>query len=338
MKLYYNQLAKDLKQALRPVYLLSGDEPLQMMEAGDLICKAAKNADFSEKEVHHVDRGFDWAELYQAANAMSLFAEKKIIDLRLGSCKPGDKGAKALIEYCSAPSTDNILIIRTPKLDRAAQNTKWFKSIESLGAVIQIWPVEIDKLPAWITQRGKSKGLAITPAAVKLLAEKAEGNLLAAAQEIDKLLLTENKFIDVDDLMENIDDAAKYDVFKLAEAALAGQSKRTAKILLGLKASGEEPLFVLWALTNEIRTLMRISSRLSKGDNLPAIFKEERIWDKRQALIKKALPRLKRKFLTSCLEKAKNADQIAKGMQMGNIWDNLLDISLMMSGKSIVKG
>lgn len=338
MKVYSNQLAADIKKSLRPVYLLAGDEPLQVMEAGDLICSAAKKAGYTEKEIFHVERGFDWGDLYQSANAMSLFAEKKIIDLRFTSCKPGDKGSKALIEYCDSISDTNILLIRMPKLDRAAQKAKWFITLDKVAAIIQIWPIEIYKLPAWIGQRAKSKGVNLTPAAIKLLSEKVEGNLLAAAQEIEKLALYAGETIDVDDLMQDVDDVSRFDIFKLTDAVLSGQSKRAAKIVLGLRASGEEPLLVLWALTNEIRTLIKLSSKLRSGKNLNVAFKEERIWEKRQPLIQNALQRLRGKALSTCLRDAMQADKIIKGMQPGNVWDKLLDISMTMSGQSIIKG
>ena len=338
MKLYLNQLNQDLKKNLRPVYLLAGDEPLQLMEAGDSILRVAKAAGYSEKEVHHIDRGFDWGELYQAANCMSLFAEKKIIDLRFSSCKPGDKGSKALVEYCKSISDSNILILRMPKLEKAVQNSKWFKTLDQAGAVIQVWPIEHDKLPAWVQQRAKLRGLTFSPEAVKLLAEKVEGNLLAAAQEIEKLQLNKNKKIDADALIDTVAEAAKFDVFKLTDAVLSGKPKRSAKILLGLKSSGEEPVLVLWALTNEIRTLIKVSGKLSTGKPITAIFKEERIWDKKQPLVKAALQRLRGPQLSICLRQAIETDRMIKGMSHGNAWDRLMDLSLSLSGKTILKG
>lgn len=321
---------------LRPVYLLAGDEPLQLMEAGDMISAAAKKAGYVEREVHHVERSFDWGELYQAANAMSLFAEKKLIDLRFTSCKPGDKGSKALIEYCNNLSDSNILILRMPKLEKAVQNSKWCKTIDQVGGIIQIWPVDVDKLPGWIQQRAKAKGLTFSAEAVRLLTEKVEGNLLAAAQEIEKLALNENKQVGVEDLMETVADAARFDVFKLTDSILGGKPVRTAKILAGLKASGEEPILILWALSNEIRTLIRVSGKLGTGKSLPAIFKEERIWDSRQALVKTALQRLRGPLLSDCLRQAMTIDRMIKGMASGNVWDRLMDLSLTMSGKEIV--
>ncbi len=338
MKIYFNQLAKDLTQNLRPVYLLTGDEPLQLMEAGDMICHAARQAGFSEKQIYHVERGFDWGELYQAANSMSLFDEKKIIDLRLTSCKPGDKGSKAIMEYCDSLSDCNILIIRMPRLEKAVQKSKWYATLEKIAGIVQIWPIDIDKLPGWIAQRAKAQGITLSPPAIKWLTENVEGNLLAAAQEIEKLALSEKKQIDVDDLIESVDDSARFDVFKLTEAVLAGQSARAVKIVLGLKASGEEPILVLWALSNEIRTLIRISSKRAAGQSLPAIFKAERVWDSRQALMTSALQRLRGKMLSAALREAMLADKMVKGIVKGNVWDKLLDISISMSGKMKIEG
>ncbi|MDX1811596.1 MAG: DNA polymerase III subunit delta, partial [Gammaproteobacteria bacterium] len=325
------------KKSLRPIYLLSGDEPLQLMEAGDLITATARKTGFTEKEIYHVERSFDWGELFQAANTLSLFAEKKIIDLRFTSCKPGDKGSKALIEYCNHLSDDNLLIIRMPKMDKTAQNSKWFKAIDQVAAVIQVWPVEIGDLPGWIQQRAKANGINFSPEAVQLLADKVEGNLLAAAQEIEKLALNDNKNIGVEDMMETIAEATRFDVFKLTEAVLSGNPARVSKILFGLKASGEEPVLILWALSNEIRTLIKISAKLGAGKQLPAIFKEERVWNKRQALVKTALQRLRGRQLSECLKQAMQVDRIIKGISVGNAWDGLLDLSLMMSGRQLLK-
>ena len=338
MKIYANQLTGDLNKALRPVYLLTGDEPLQLMETGDQIIAAARKVGFAEKAVHHIDRSFDWGELYQAANSMSLFAEKKIIDLRFASAKPGDKGSAAIVEYCDNLSPDNTLIVRMPKLDKAAQNSKWFKALDKAGAVIQVWPVEIEKLPGWIQARAKSLGLTFSTEAAKSLAEKVEGNLLAAAQEIEKLKLNDSKHVSIEDLSESVAEATKFDIFKLSDAVLTGKSRRAVKILLGLKSAGEEPVLVLWALSKEIHTLIKGSAKLQSGKPMAVVFKEAGVWANRQAFLQSALQRLRSGQLYDCLTKAIEADKTIKGLSAGNVWDKLIDLSLMLSGKTIIKG
>jgi len=221
MKLAPAQLAKHLQGSLAPVYVISGDDPLLCQEAADAIRSAARQQGFDERQVFSADANFDWGTLLQAGASMSLFAEKRLLELRLPSGKPGDKGAAALIEYCSRPAEDTLLLISLPKLDGSAQKTKWGKAlVEGQDTqFIQIWPVDAAQLPQWIRQRLSQAGLSAQQDAVELIAARVEGNLLAAAQEIEKLkLMAEGGQITVETVQAAVADSARFDVFGLVDA------------------------------------------------------------------------------------------------------------------------
>ena len=335
MRIKPDFLNNDLKKTLRPVYLLTGDEPLQVIESADIIRAIARKQGFTERQVFHVDQSFDWGLLLQEANSMSLFAEKKILELRFTSPKVGAIGSKALMEYCERISPDNILIISMPKVDKQSQNAKWFKTLDNVGVIIQIWPIEGSQLSQWIVRRMQSRGLSVDQNAMSVLMDKVEGNLLAAAQEIEKLSLKSPATISVDDILESAGDDAKYDVYKLVDAAIAGKYKRVAKITNGLKAGGEAPTFVLWALTREIRSMVTMSYEVANGAAVGSVFKKYRVWDNRAALVKAGLMRFKPDQWLLMLGQSVSVDQVIKGMRKGNVWDELLDLGLSISGKNL---
>ncbi len=337
MRLRPEQLAGQLRQRLSPVYLLSGDEPLQLQEAADAVRAAARAQGFSERQVLHVESGFDWSTLAAEADALSLFAERKIIDLRIPSAKPGDKGSKALVDYTARPPEDNLLLITTGKLEREQQNSKWFKAIDSCGVVVQVWPLDLNALQGWIQQRLAARGLTATPEAVALLAERVEGNLLAAAQEVEKLaMLHGSGQLDVEAIRGAVADSSRYDVFELADAALGGDAARCARILDGLHGEGEEPVLILWALVREIRALAQLGAAQAEGASLDALFSQQRIWDKRKPLFRAALGRHPPRRWQQLLCRAARADRVCKGMEPGNPWDELLQLALLMAGTRIV--
>ncbi len=337
MRIRSDVLANDLKEGLKPVYLLTGDEPLQLIESADMIRQAARQQGHTEREVFHVDPGFDWGALLQAANSLSLFAEKKILELRFNSAKVGDVGSKRLIEYCSCISPDNILVISMPKLDKRSLVAKWCLAIENVGGILQVWPIEGNQLIQWIMRRAQSRGLTVTREVAGLLAAKVEGNLLAAAQEIEKLSLNGVTALSAEDIVESADDDAKYDVFKLVDAAMAGKTRRVAKILFSLEAGGESPVLVLWALTREIRTMAAVSHDAGRGVPMNKVFSQHRIWDNRASLVKLGLTRYKADQWLALLSQAIQVDQIIKGLQRGNEWDALLDLGFSISGKVLLE-
>jgi len=337
MRITYDLLEKELSKPLKPLYLVTGDEPLQQMEACDAIRQAARKQGFTEREVFHVERGFDWGQFFLSANSMSLFAEKKILELRFNSAKPGDVGSKAFAEYCQNRNDDNVLIITMPKIDPAGQRSKWFKLLDQTGAILPLWPVEANRLPSWISARMRSQNLSPSREAVLLLAEKVEGNMLAAAQEIEKLAINAPAKISVEDIIEAVEDAAKFDVFKLVDAILMAKPKRVARIMYGLQAMGEKPAYVLWALSREIRTMSSMAYAREKGAALGGVLKKHGVWDKRMPLVKNALQRLNEKQWSALLQEAMKVDQIIKGVKKGNSWDALMDLSFAMTGNRLLE-
>lgn len=335
-KLRVDQLQKQLdgsKQGLAPVYLVTGDEPSIMQEACDAIRKAARKQNFLERELHHTDAGFHWDALNHSANSISLFSDKKIIEIRVHNGKPGDAGSKALIEYCQSPSEDNLLLLELPKIDKRTQNTKWFKAIEQCGVVVTVWPISLQQMPHWVGTRMKNAGLNADTQAIEILCAKTEGNLLAAAQEIEKLkLISEDSHIDARMMASAVTTSARYDVFGLADKALSGNSRAAATHLQGLRTEGTEPTIVLWALSREIRALTTLKESVENGKNFDAVAKSAGVWDNRKSLIRQALHRLSLLHLHLLVRKASLADKVIKGLAKGDIWNVLLDMVLSLSG------
>jgi len=337
MRLRPEQLAAHAAKSLLPIYLVSGDEPLQLGEAVDALRAAARAQGYSEREVLQVEAGFDWGTLAAAGSNLSLFGERKLIELRLPSGKPGDAGAKALTAYAAEPSPDNLLLISCGKLEKQQQNSKWFKALEEAGAVVQVWPLEPRALPDWIRQRLQARGLQPTAEAAQLLAERVEGNLLAAAQEVEKLvLLYGGGVLDVEQVRMAVADSARYDVFELADAALGGDAARCARIIEGLRGEGEEPILTLWALVREVRALAIIAAGQAAGTALETLLQQQRVWDKRKPLYQAALKRHNLRRWRALLRRAARLDRICKGAEPGNPWDELLQFSLLMAGVRIV--
>lgn len=337
MRLRIDQLAKQLSGGLLPVYIVSGDETLLVQEACDAIRKSCREQGFTEREVLHVDTGFDWQELHSHANALSLFSDKKLIELRLPNGKPGDAGGKALTGYTSSPSPDNVLLIICNKLDASSTRTKWYKTVESAGASIQTWPIPPQQLPQWIRQRLSQAGLTADQDVCDLLAARNEGNLLAAVQEIEKLkLFSDSGSLDLNTVSSVVADNARYDVFTLVDRAMQGDAATSLKILRGLQAEGTDVLSILWALSREIRVLSQCANEVEQGNGIEQVLQNQRVWDKRKALTKTALKRLPLKTLHQLLRLANQIDQAAKGMEKDNPWDMLSRLTLDFAGKPVL--
>lgn len=331
-----DQLPGALKKRLAPVYLVTGDEPLLSQESCDAIRQAAKKQGFIERELYHTDAGFSWDELYNATNAMSLFADKKIIEIRIHNGKPGDAGSKAILEFCANTNDDTLLLLVCPKIDSRSQNSKWYKAIDQAGEVITIWPVGPAQLPRWVDTRLKQAGLNADSEAIDILCAKTEGNLLAAVQEVEKLkLVAEGNFIDAQMMANAVMDSARYDTFGMVDKAIFGDSRAAAESLQGLRAEGTEALALLWALTRDIRTLTNIKEGLQAGENFDLAAKRNGVWDKRKPLFKQATQRHKLPQLYGLLRKTALADRIAKGSAKGDIWNLLLDITLGLAGVNV---
>jgi DNA polymerase III subunit delta len=335
MKIRPDQLKSHLQHNLRPVYFVSGDESLQLMESTDALRATARAQGYVEREVLEVDAHFDWQQLLDAGNSMSLFADKRILDLRLPSGKPGKQGSDVLQAYAARPADDAVLIISAGKLESAAKNSKWFKSLDNAGVVIQCWPVNVAELPRWIEQRMCDRGMQPAAGATALLAERVEGNMLAAAQEVDKLLLlygTGN--ISVQQIMEAVADSARYSVYDLVDAVLAADVARAARMVIGLQAEGEALTLVVWALSREVRGLLEMSE---SGLSADAAVIKAGVWENRRALVMRALRRHPAMRWKQFLKRCARLDKMSKGMEPGvksdRAWDELLILVTQIAKK-----
>ena len=298
---------------LKPVYLLAGEEHLLLLEAADALRARARELGYVEREVLDADASFDWNEFTQSASAMSLFASRKVIDLRVPTGKPGKDGAQAIVDFCERPPADTILLITATQWSKAHE-TAWVAAVERSGVFVPLWPLKPNELPDWIGQRMASRGLKPTPDAVSALAERIEGNLLAAAQEIDKLaLLHGSEPLDAETLEDLVADSARFDVFRLADAAIGGDAPRALRILAGLRSEGEHAIALLGWLLNQIQILARLAN--ARG-NLSAAFKAERIWPAREGIYRKALQRAEPGHWDVCLIQAARIDRVGKGREI----------------------
>lgn len=330
MRLKPDQLAAALQKSLAPIYFVSGDEPLQLGEMADAVRAEARRVGYESREVLVADTGFSWQELTEAAQTLSIFADKKVIDLRLTSGTPGTEGAKALISYCERPPEDTLLLITAAKTASASLKTRWFQALDKAGCIIQVWPLDGQDLLRWLQQRMQKRGLQADAAGIKILASRIEGNLLAASQEIEKLYVLYGAGpLNTQQIFDVVADSSRFDVFKLMDSVLSGRAGRVLKILSGLQAEGVAAPVVLWALTREARILIKIKLALASGQPRLMVFKNNQIWDKRQQLVSDALSRLSEKDLHNILMLSAKADRQIKGRQQGEPWETLLSICLM---------
>lgn len=330
MRLKPEQLLSSLQKNISAVYLLHGDEPLQIGEMSDLIRHSAKKAGFLEREIFSTDTGFEWSEITTAASSMSIFGDKKVLDVRVPTANFGNEGAKTLISYCEKIPVDTILLITCGKLNSAAMKTRWFEAIDKVGITIQVKPLEGDELFQWLQARLSQRGLNTDRAGIALLAERVEGNLLAAAQEIEKLyVLYGNATLTQAQIFDVVADSSRYDVFKLVDAILVANKNRIFKVLAGLQAEGIAPPVILWGLMREARTLCKVKLELGDGKSRDIVFRNNQIWDKRGGLVEKAIKRLPHDKLFEILTLCAKADRQAKGQEAGNVWETILAVCLL---------
>ncbi|MDT8398254.1 MAG: DNA polymerase III subunit delta [Pseudomonadales bacterium] len=336
MQVKPEQLLPQLQRKAMPVVWISGDETLLVQDSCDRVRKYAREQGFSEREVLDVHSSFDWNTLLASASNLSLFGDKKLIDLRLASGKLDEMAKKTLQAYVENPGPDNLLLITSGKVEKASQNTKWFKAIESQACFVQVWPVNAQQLPGWIRQRLKVAGLTADAAAVTLLAELVEGNLLAAAQEIDKLaILAERSNLDQETVLTFVSDNARFTVFNLIDAALEGAAAKALRILSHLRSEGVDPLQILSLLCRELRSLVRMKAQMDAGAHINGVMQAERVWNNRSALVSKALHNHNLKKLERILQNAGIIDQSIKGMRGSNPWDDLAVMILQLANTSL---
>jgi DNA polymerase-3 subunit delta len=321
VKISGDNLPSSLVRTLSSTYLVSGDEPLLVSEAADAIRGRARAQGFTEREVHVVERGFDWQALLASSRSLSLFAERKIIEIRMTNPTPGEQGADAIVTLASDPSPDNLVLIVTGKLDARVQSSRWVGAIDRQGVVVQVWPVDLPRLPAWIRDRLGRHGLQADAAAAALLAERVEGNLLAAHQEIEKLaLLVPPGPLSAETVVEAVADSARFDVLQLGEAAMRGQTARALRILEGLRGEDVEPPIVLWAVNKDLQWIARAQFLMRGGQSADAAMNALYVWRNRQAAMKLALGRLKPATTRTLLRDAERVDQAIKGVLRTDPW------------------
>ncbi len=327
MRLSAEQLPAALARGLAGMYLISGDEPLLVGEAADLVRAAARAAGHADRSVFFIDRSFAWEELRHASQAMSLFAERRLFELRMPGGKP-DKGSEQLAKMAADPPPDIVCLVITDKLDKKASDAPWVRAVEKHGVWVPVWPVATAALPAWLRARAKLLKTEIEPAAAQLIVDRVEGNLLAAKQELEKLsLLANGAPIGADLVLRSVGDSARYDVFQLAEAAAAGDGGRALRVLLGLKSEGVEPTLILWALVRELRGMWqaRERDRLRSSDRGSG-------WNLAATPSPRALARTKKLPLARLLVQAGHADRVIKGLAAGDAWSALTGLTGSLAG------
>jgi DNA polymerase-3 subunit delta len=320
------QLPAALARGVAAMYLVSGDEPLLVGEAADAIRAAAKAAGYADRTVFHIDKTFDWDEFRQATQSLSLFAERRLFELRLPSGKP-DKGALPLTELAERPAPDVVCLVVAGKLDKKAADAPWVRAVEKHGVWVPTWPVQAAALPGWLRARAKLLQVEIEPKAAQLIVDRVEGNLLAANQELQKLaLLTQGEPISAELVLQSVGDSARYDVFQLAEAAAAGDAARALRVLLGLKSEGAEPTLILWALVRELRGLWQARER----DRLRTGVRAG--WNQAATPAPRALSRLGKLPLDRLIMQASHTDRVIKGMAQGDAWSAITGLTGALAG------
>jgi DNA polymerase-3 subunit delta len=324
------------ERRMPPLIAVASDEALLSLESQDSIRAAARSLGYSEREVLHADSRFDWSRLAQATQGLSLFAERRIVELRLPGGKPGVAGAAALEAHAQQVPDDTLTLIALPRLDRRTRETRWASALERNGILLEIETVERARLPRWIGERLARQQHSATDEALAFIAERVEGNLLAAHQEIVKLgLLYPAGALTLEQVADSVLNVARYDVFQLPLAMLAGDAPRVRRTMAGLRAEGEAIPLVLWAITEEVRTLARVKSQLEAGRPFAAAARENRLWGPRERLIERSLPRFDFERLGRALARAGEVDRLAKGLRAprsdSDPWLELTDLALELA-------
>lgn len=340
MQVRADQIDEHLRRSLAPVYLIAGDEPLQVMETAEAIRKVAQAQGFSERDVLNVDTQFDWGVLYDAAGALSLFADKKLLDVRMQTCKAGQAGVKALQHYLDYLPSDKILLIQSGRLDKACKSTAWVKKIEQQGVLVQVWDLNPAQTQAWIAKRMRAAGLQPDNEAVRYLTERVEGNLLAAVQEIGKLvLLYGNRPLTADNIMAVVADSSRFSVFDLADAILSQDTRRIRHIMQVLQEEDTAPPLLVWALSDLLRQLYAGCENVRNNLSNQALLL--RMPKPRQGLFQTALRRMLAADWNALFTQAARLDQHSKGVGQDvsrhpqRLWDEMLELALALGGRAL---
>jgi DNA polymerase-3 subunit delta len=314
-----------LERTLASLYVIHGDEPLLSLEAQDAIRARARAAGCSEREVYTVERGFDWSALAHAAAGMSLFADRKLIELRIPGGKPGTDGAAAITAYCAHLVEENVTLVTLPRLAWADQQSGWFKALSARAVVVDVFPVEAPRLPQWIAARLRRQGQSATPDALEFLADAVEGNMLAAHQEIQKLGLLQGKGqLDVEQVRGAVLDVSRHDVYQLAEAMIGGDRGRALRVIESLRGEGEAPAGIVWVLAEELRAVWLVASAVARGRSPNDALREARVFGPaRQQGVTRAARRLDGERLERALRHAAHCERVVKGVARGDAWQEI---------------
>ncbi len=331
MRAEAEQLEASLAHGLKSLYVITGDELLLALEAADLIRSQARGAGYSERETFIVEAGFEWARLLEAGQSLSLFSTQRMIDLRIPSGKPGAEGSQMLQRYAQRLPPDVLTLITLPKLDRQTQASAWFSALESKGVVVNADPITVDRLGPWLRQRLQRQGQEAGDQTLNFIADRVQGNLLAAHQEVLKLgLLFPRGKLDLEAVKQAVIDVARFDVFQLGEAILGADRQRFVRVMDGLRNEGTSGVFVLWAIVEEIRALKRVGQLVDEGRPVAQAMRDSRVWGGRARLLPNALRRLKPRELDNCLLRAAKVDRMLKGLEKRDPWDAMVDLGLRL--------
>lgn len=329
MKIRGDQLSSTLARQSAPLYWLAGDEILLLREAADEVRRHWREAGFAEREVFHVEQGFDWNDFLYQLDATSLFAERKLIELRLYGAKLDAGGREAITAWLDKAPEDYRVLITGPRVDSSILSAKWFRNLDDRLVLVQIWPIDRARLPAWLRRRLGAAGIQADDDALQVLTDRVEGNLLAAEQEIEKLTLLAgvgpgaNARLTGKDVLRLVSDSSRYDLGKLTDAALRGDAERAQRVLGGLRAEGVFPLLILAVLGRELRQLLGILEQIDQGREIGQAMSAARVWQSRKPIVSQALKRLSADKAQQMLEHCKLIDHSVKGLHRANPWDEL---------------
>ena len=326
----------ELARRLSPVVLISGDEPLLVQEAADTARRIAREAGHEEREVFTADRNFDWLAFGASLNSPSLFATRRLVELRVPSGKPGKQGGQVLADYVTRPDPDVVLLVLMPRLDQQSLKSAWARKVDSAGLICRIWPPDRKALPDWVTARMRAAGMEPDREAAAMIADRCEGNLLAAHQEIEKLgLLSGGGRVDADAVAAAVSDSSRYDVFQLADAVILGDLRRAVRVLQGLRGEGLEPPVILWAIAREIRTVARAQAIVGQGRSVSDAMAGLKVWKTRRPVFQQAMRRISRRRAHALLRQAARADRVIKGAAKGNAWAEITGLVMAAAGPEL---
>lgn len=332
MKTNPGQLPQLLQKGLAPVYLVSGDEPLLVQECCDQIRKAARNAGFHDRLTFHADQQLDWNTVAEEFSAMSLFSDRRRIEIRLPTGKLGN-GRQVMERVLAQPSDDIIVLLISARLDAAETRRKWYKALQGTGVHVPVWPIDADKFPGWLQQRARNEGLSLTRGALTMLAERLEGNLLAASQELDRLaLLSNGKSIDEEMIEQAVQDSSRFNGFELVTELLSGRAPHAGKIIGVLQQEGENPLGLLTVLSRDLNLLLELKTGANRNENPAAFLKKRGVFQPQRArALEQAARRLNPVQLHEAVNLCSQVDRAAKGFDELSPWHYLRDMSVLLA-------